>query len=242
MWNMKKSWTLVTGGAKGLGAEICRTLAESGFPVVVHFRKSEKEAHEVAGYCQSKGVLAEIIQGDFTTKESTLAFIENYKSRFADSENLINNVGNFLVKGALQTSEEEWLDIFQTNLHAPFYLSQALLPSLKKRQGAIINLGVAGITTFRADSYSSAYNAAKTALFSLTKSLAKELAPYQVRVNMVSPGYMENAVDLPLDLKVLPMGRPSTLKEVASLISYLLGESGKTITGQNIEIAGGVRL
>jgi NAD(P)-dependent dehydrogenase (short-subunit alcohol dehydrogenase family) len=236
------AWTLVTGGAKRLGAAISLALAAKGHSVAVHYRQSQKEALSVAEACRKLGVRAEIIQGDFTSTESTQAFVRAYLKQFKETKNLINNVGNFFIGSATATTQEQWLDLFQNNLNAPFLLITALIPSIKKYQGSIINLGVAGIQQIHPDTYSTAYSCAKTGLWMLTKSLAKELAPSHVRVNMVSPGYLDISVDLPKDLKTLPMGRAAASQEVADVIAFLLDPSASYITGQNIEVSGGIRL
>lgn len=234
------SWTLVTGGAKRLGAEICVSLAAKGFPILVHYNKSEKEARQVVERCRAFGVAAELIQGDFSSKESLEAFIADCRRRFPAIKNLINNVGDYLVKKASDTTLEEWLHLWQNNLNVPFALSQAFLPSIRQSQGAIINIGVTGVTHMRIDMQRAAYKMAKTALYMLTRTLARELAPDQVRVNMVSPGYLENAVDLPDGSEKLPMGRPATLQEVCRVITFVLAE--RYITGQNIEVGGALGL
>ncbi|MCE5317211.1 MAG: SDR family oxidoreductase [Parachlamydia sp.] len=236
------TWTLVTGGAKRLGAEICRTLAGQGHSIVVHFRTSQREAEEVAAFCRTLGVDAETLHGDFSTRKSTEDFLSRYLERFSDTQYLVNNVGSYLKAPASETTMEEWEAVFQSNTHAPFLLMRGLAESLKRHQGAVVNLGIAGLETCRADLYSTAYTSAKLSLLKLTRSLAREWAPFHVRVNMVSPGYLENAVDLPQDPASLPMRRPATLSEVCTMIAYLFSPDSNYITGQNIEIAGGVRL
>jgi NAD(P)-dependent dehydrogenase (short-subunit alcohol dehydrogenase family) len=235
-------WTLVTGGAKHLGAEICRTLSSQGHSLVIHFNNSQKEAEELAAACRAKGGLAETLQGDFTDLKSTQDFIGRYLSLFDNTAYLINNMGNYLVKSALQTAPDEWIAIFQNNLHAPFLLAKGLCASLKRHRGAIVNLGVAGLQALRADIYSTGYTSAKLSLLMLTKALARELAPDQVSVNMVSPGYLDSSADLPKDPAQLPMGRLGLSSEVTRLIAYLIHPDNRYITGQNIEVAGAVRL
>lgn len=234
-------WTLVTGGAKRLGARLCADLAVLGHSVLVHYHTSETEALEVVEVCRSLGVAAEPIKGDFSTSASTERFIEICLERYPIRV-LINNVGNYLVKSASQTTVEEWNAIFQSNLHTPFALSKAFLPSLCQFRGNIINIGIAGLVSMRADTYSTAYMSAKMGLLTLTKSMARELASKGVRVNMVSPGYLENSIDLPKDITHLPMHRAATLEEVSRAVTYLLNEQSCYITGQNLEVAGGVRL
>lgn len=235
-------WTLVTGGAKRLGAVICLKLARAGHNVIVHYNTSAKEALEVVEECKTHGVEAEAVQGDLSSSEGVEALAKVIVSRFPKLTNLINNVGNYLIKPTLETSIVELVELYQTNFFAPFVLIQKLTPLIKKHRGAVINLGVTGLENRKADCTSVAYTLTKSSLLLLTKSLAKDLAPFDVRVNMVSPGYIENAVDLPEDLSTLPMGRAATCEEVARVILFLLDKDSEYITGQNIEVAGGIRL
>lgn len=233
-------WTLVTGGSKGLGSEICQSLASEGHSVLVHYSKSKQAAEDVVFRCRKQGVEAELIQGDFSSLETTKYFAESCLVQFPGIKNLINNVGNYLVKPAGKTTPEEWTALFQTNLNAPFTLCHFFLSSLQACQGSIVNIGVVGANNIHADVKRTAYMATKMSLFMLTKSLARELASSHVRVNMVSPGYIENAIDL-VDAK-LPMDRPASFDEVVRAISFLLNENNRYITGQNIEIGGGIGL
>lgn len=235
-------WTLVTGGAKRLGAELCLALARQGLPILVHYRTSVEVARQVVKACREQGVKAECIQGDFSTQESTEQFIKRCLKEFPEVKNLINNVGGYLVKPIVETSTEEWMELFQTNLNVPFMLSRALLPSLRRHCGNVINIGVAGVGSQHVDGIHPAYRMAKMALWMLTKTLARELAKDNVRVNMVSPGYIDNAVNLPADFQKLPMHRPAKAAEVARVVSFLLQDDSGYITGQNIEVSGGVGL
>ncbi|MBA3237733.1 MAG: SDR family oxidoreductase [Parachlamydiaceae bacterium] len=238
----QKQWTLVTGGAKGLGAKICETLAEEGLSLLIHYHTSSQEAFAIRDLCRQKGRNAECVQGDFSSSESVDLFIEKLSAKFPHIENLINCVGNYRVQAPLVTSNAEWLELFQTNLHAPIALIRALLPSLKEHQGSITHIGVAGINHVPADIYSTAFTASKLALWMTTRALAKEFAPMGVRINMVSPGMLENTIDKPKDPNMLPMQRLGTLSEVARVVAFLISKESSYITGQNIEVAGGVRL
>jgi len=233
--------TLVTGGAKRLGAAICRKLAENGHSLLIHYHTSEKEAVNLAIECSQYGVKAEIIQGDFTSFETTRQFIMHCQNQYPHVKNIVNNVGNYLVASPTETNPEQWNALFQVNLHAPFALIHGYIESIKAAKGTIINIGTAGINTLRANPRQTAYVATKSGLFLLTKSLAAELASYGVRVHMVSPGQLDISVDQ-ISPEKIPMGRLGTAQETAHLIAYLMGPSTEYMTGQNIEIAGGYTL
>lgn len=237
----KIEWTLVTGGAKGLGAHICVRLARAGFPILVHYYQSQYDAQKIVEACSNEGVSAQLIYGDFSTLDSTQAFVSECLIRFPDIKNLINNVGSYLIKPLLDTSFQEWSAIFQTNLHVPFVLSQALVHTIRQYRGNIINIGVTGLSSQRVDIRRGAYKIAKGALLMMTKTLAKELSP-DIRVNMISPGILENSVDLKEHLNVLPLGRPVSFEEVARVLLFLIDENSAYITGQNIEVSGGIGL
>lgn len=226
---------LITGAAQGLGRAIALELSARKKKVVIHYRQSKEKAEEVSRLCNN----APLIQGDFSTPESTKDFSQRYLEEFPETKGLVNNVGNYFEGNVSQTTEEQWLDIFQTNLHAPFILTKTLLPSLKKFQGKIVNIGIAGVKSLRANTYATAYTATKSALNFLTLSLAKELASELVTVNMVSPGYLEVSQDLP---EQFPMKRPATLQEAAKLVAFFFEKEAEYITGQNVEIGGGVAL
>ncbi|MGA8165141.1 MAG: SDR family oxidoreductase [Waddliaceae bacterium] len=236
------AWALVTGGAKRLGAEICRTLAKNGYDVLIHYRRSAHEAQDIQQRCLRYGVRAETLQGDFSTTESMQTFIKELKAQYPKIAIVINNVGNFFAGSALQTPLEEGMALFQLNLHTPLALIQALIPSLKTEQGSVINIGMAGINSIKADEKYTLYRMAKMSLLMLTKSLAKELASSHVRVNMVSPGELTISSSLSQTRSLLPMQRAATVEEVAKVVAFLLSPDSAYITGQNIEVAGGLAL
>ena len=234
------AWVLVTGGAKRVGAAICRTLADHKYNLLVHYLSGDKEAASVVGDCRAKGVSAELIKGNFSSIETTQAFVKEVNEKYSDIEHLINNVGNFLPGSASNIPIQEWQSLFQTNFFSPIALIQGFLPNIRKRQGSIINLGTAGVSSMRADPKYAAYTSTKAALFWLTKSLARELARDRVRVNMVSPGQLEFSID---HLSAPPpMGRKGTSQEIGEVVAFLLKPENCYITGQNIEVAGGLAL
>lgn len=231
-------WVLVTGGAKRLGAEICRALAQQGHDIVVHYRASQQEALSVAQTCRSFGVAAEIVQGDLSSQAGVSDFLQRYLNDFSDTSHLVNNVGNYFTDSLQKTGVAQWHELFQVNVHAPFHLIHALLPGIKSVRGRIINIGTLGIHA-RGYRRSSAYMITKESLLALTRSLAVELASDGVAVNMVSPGQLDISVDYtPEAAAALPMGRAGRVEEVARVVAFLLQPESGYITGQNIEVAG----
>lgn len=235
-------WTLVTGGAKGLGAAICRRLAAASYPVVIHYNRSGEEAQKLAAECRAFGTKAAVIQGDFSTIQSVQHFIEHYLECFSETTHLVNNVGNYLKGSPEDTAPHDLMDLLQTNLVAPVQVTQALLPSLKRNRGTVTNIGVVGLNPVPPEIHSTAYTSSKLGLWMWTRSLARALASDGIRVNMVSPGYMENSVDLPSAMDQLPFGRLARLDEVARVVQFIIDPASNYITGQNIEVGGGVRL
>jgi NAD(P)-dependent dehydrogenase (short-subunit alcohol dehydrogenase family) len=234
------TWTLVTGGAKRLGAEICRSLAKEGHNILVHYNKSHVEAMDIVRECKELGVDAECIHGDFSTQETMQQFIQVISTK--SIAHLVNNVGEYLIQPGSLTPTDIWNQLYQINFLAPIALIQTLLPSFKKHQGAVVNIGVSGLEPMRANITFTAYLSTKSSLLLATKSLAKELSLFGVRINMVSPGILDNSKDLPKNAQGIPMGRFGTSQDVSRVIVFLLKKENSYITGQNIEVAGGLGL
>jgi len=233
------TWALITGGSRRVGLEMALTLAKQKKHIAIQYRSMRSAAEQAKELVQKHGVLCSLFQGDFSTPDGVQRFLETYHQAKLPTEILINNVGPYSEKSCLQHSQEELQKIYQTNFFAPFMIIQSLLPSLKKEKGLIINMGYPGLNLVQAKTKGAGYVFAKQSLFALTKSLAKELRSDRIRVNMISPGYLEQSIDLP---KQLPQGRPVYFEEIADMVIYLCSEKGASITGQNIEIAGGVGL
>jgi NAD(P)-dependent dehydrogenase (short-subunit alcohol dehydrogenase family) len=222
------NWTPITGAGCNLGAEIAVCLAEHGHNILIHYNRSLTRAEEVAKSCRIFGVRAEIIQGDFSTRQRVEAFATALLSQLCDVKIVINNMGNYLKKSASETSIEEWEEIFQSNLFTPIALNQALIPSVIKLKGNVINIETSGIS-LKANPINIAYISAKRALLLFTKTLAKQLAPWQVETSVI-------------EVKGIPMGRDATFKDVNRVILFLLKKSNRYLTRQNIEVASGLGL
>lgn len=239
---------LITGAAKRLGRAIAVDLASKGWPLLLHYRSSAEEIHLTKALCQKAyeklGVsrAIELIQGDFSSEVSIGNFVDELETRFQDDiYGVINNVGHYFWEEASKTEIARSRDLFLVNFHAPSEIMRKVSFLLKEkgRGGRIVNIGTPGLHRHGADTFSPMYSASKAALYHLTKSYAKELAPYHISVNMVSPGKLTNSVDTDLPQHSIPYGRLGDPEEVSRVVSFLCENSSGYITGQNIEVSGG---
>ncbi|MEE9391650.1 MAG: SDR family oxidoreductase [Planctomycetota bacterium] len=231
---------LVTGAAKRLGRALALRLAQHGAFVFVHYKNSQAAAEAVVSEIKGAGGDAIVLQGDLTSAESPyrmMATIAEQKSRL---DVLINNVGNYMLTPVEESTPEEWRETLEANLIAPFALVREGLSLFPSQGGNIVNIGYAGVELIRANVNATAYQASKTGLLVLTKSLAQRFGSRGLRVNMLSPGQLENSVDLPAPNTiddVIPLGRAGRLFEIADAMDFVLAND--YITGTNIDIAGG---
>ena len=235
------SWVLITGSTSHLGKEIALHLAQNGQNLILHYHSHSNLAEQVAKEIESMGRQTKILYGEFSTQSGVQSFIQEYKKLNIQVESVVNNVGPYMQKTLLQSSIEDLQDVFQTNFFASVSIVKALLPDLQKSKGSIIYLGFPALSRGKIRKIAPGYALAKETLFVWMRSLAKELLPFDVIANMVSPGYVELSTDLP-EASRLPQGRYVTCAEIAALIQYLTSPAGRSITGQNIEVAGGVGL
>ncbi|GAB4229884.1 MAG: 3-oxoacyl-ACP reductase FabG [Chlamydiales bacterium] len=225
---------LITGSSRGLGREISLHLASQGIDILLHYRQDEKAASNTAQQCSSYSVAVDVLQGDFSSSSGIESFLTSLK-RYGHIDYLINNASEFLLKPLSETTSEEWQRMFHVNVHAPIRITQFLIKSALR----VINIGVAGVGRSRAVKDAVAYTVTKETLWSYTRSLA--LTTQQGTVNMISPGILENS-EITYRLDHLPVPRVISFSEVAKVVSFLIGKAGDAITGQNIEIEGGLRL
>jgi NAD(P)-dependent dehydrogenase (short-subunit alcohol dehydrogenase family) len=232
---------LVTGSAKGIGRAIVLALAQRGFDVAVHYHKSDLEAEQTRQEAEKFGVRAIKVKADVTQVIQAQALITAVVEQLGGLQVLVNNVGDYLKKPIDQTSPEEWQRLLDSNLNAPFYLTQAALPYLSQSgHGRVVNIGFAGAQNLLARPDITPYVIAKTGLVIYSKSLAQRLASRGITVNVVSPGVAENSLSKPLSS--IPMGRPAQLEELARAVLFFVEEAGSYLTGQVLEVAGGWNL
>ncbi len=241
---MQEKVVLVTGGAKRVGAVICRRLHAQGAKLVIHYRSSLDEAHALQlELNQRRPDSASLAQADLLDIDLLPELIDKTVRRYGQLDALINNASSFFATPLGACTVEAWGDLIGSNLMAPLFLSQAAAPYLKNQRGCIVN--IIDIHTERPLQDFVIYNAAKGGLQALTKSLALELGP-EVRVNGVSPGailWPENdtwsnaqARDAIIQGTFLKrMGEP---EDIARTVQFLI-QDAPYITGQIIAVDGG---
>jgi NAD(P)-dependent dehydrogenase (short-subunit alcohol dehydrogenase family) len=231
---------LVTGGTRRIGAHLAGALAARGYRLVLVYRSDAAAAEATAGALRSRGARVRLTQADVADAAAVKALFESVAQDEGRLDVLVHNVGVYHPASALETTPQAWDAQLKPNLMGGFYCAHHAAPLLMKQGGLMVFLGFAGVDALRANPLATAYQVSKTGLLVLVKSLAVSLAPHRVRVNMLSPGQMENSVDLEEDAGALPMGRPGRLDELAHALGFLL--EAEYVTGMNLDVAGGHRL
>lgn len=232
---------LITGGARRIGAAIAKALHEAGYGVIIHYRQSAQEANDLADLLNASRVnSAWTVKADLQSISQIEQMMAEVISKAGRLDVLINNASSFYATPVGEVQEKQWDDLMGSNLKAPFFVSQAAFPSLKKHQGSIVN--IVDIYAQRALSNYPVYSSAKAGLYALTQSLAKELAP-DVRVNGVSPGVILWPENLPAEsqhqiIEKIPLQRKGSPADIAETVLFL-SEKGRYITGQIIAVDGG---
>ena len=236
--NIKDNWALITGGAIGIGAEIAKDIAKTGANIVITYRKSKKDANNLVLNLEKKyNVKALAYKLDSTIEKDVNNFFKEFYKEGIIFNILINNVGDYLYKNILDTTYSEWSYIIKNNLDATFIMISEFLKYREDiKWGRIISIGYMNSGAKRATPNITPYYIAKSGIYYLTLSLAKELADKNITVNMISPGVMENSVNIG---KKLPIYRHGKLSELSSAVLYLLSDNTNYLTGSQIDISGG---
>lgn len=234
---MRKKTALVTGGARGIGAAICRALAADGWDVQIHYHTSEQAARALAAELGGIAIRADV--RDF-------AAVEAMFRTAGPVDLLVNNAGVAAYGLFTDMSSAEWRNLFAVNVDGVFHCTRRALPHMiREKRGGIIN--VASIWGITGASCEAAYAAAKAAVIGLSKSLAKELGPSGIRVNCIAPGAIQTemlAALTPEDSAEIrretPLGTLGSPEDVAHLVAYLASDRARFVTGQVVSPNGGL--
>lgn len=239
-------FALVTGGSRGIGKAICLKLASMGYSIIINFHSDITAAEDTKLQIESIGGEAELLQFNVREKDEIDSALDKWE---ADHPNdhisvLINNAGIRHDNVMFMMSDEEWHSVIDTTLNGFFYLTRRLLKHMmpRKRGGRIIN--IASLSGVKGMPGQTNYSAAKAALIGATKALALEVAPRNITVNAIAPGFIETDMtkELPVEdlRKMIPMSRFGKPEEVASLAGFLASSDASYITGEVININGGL--
>ncbi len=233
---------LITGAARRIGATCARLLHDEGFNVCLHYRHSESVARQLCEELNDKRQQsAQIMQADLLNMQELTKLAQKAEAVWGRMDVLLNNASSFYPGNVAEVTEQNWDELLGSNLKAPFFLSQALLPSLISTQGCIIN--IIDIHADRGLKDYPVYSIAKAGLAAMTRFLAKELGP-QIRVNGVSPGailWPEGDMDEKTKSEIIQKvalqcsGEPM---DIAKAVRFLINEADY-ITGQILSVDGG---
>lgn len=239
---------VVTGGGRGLGEVFCHTYAQAGASVLVA-DVIEDNARKVADELADLGYKAAAIAVDVTSTESVDAMVAHAVETFGGVDVLMNNAGVVINEKGEEMTDEQWDHVVRVDLDGVFKCCRAVAPTMiAQKRGAIVNIASMSGSISNHPQPQCAYNAAKAGVIMLTKSLAGEWAPHNVRVNSISPGYMntdmtrggiENPELYPVWIESTPMRRCGKPDELAGLALYLSSDASSYMTGTDVIIDGG---
>lgn len=243
---MQGEVALVTGGSRGIGRACSLALAKAGADVIVNYVSNAAAAEETVAAIRQAGGQAMAAKFDIGNPAEISAGIEAILKEKKKISVLVNNAGITRDGLMMRYSVEDWNAVLETNLRGAFLASQAVIRGMmKERKGSIIHVGsIVGIT---GNPGQAAYCAAKAGLIGLAKSMARELAPRNIRVNVVAPGFIETDMTHELTpeqkeaiFKAIPLGRIGKPEEIADAVVYLASPASQYVTGQTLIVDGGM--
>ena len=234
---------LITGAAKGIGKKIAENLAIDGYQVVINYNQSEESAQKMQSKLQEKGCEIAIYKADISKQEEVIKLVDFTIKKYKNIDVLINNAGIDSMELFTDITAEEWKRIMDTNLNSVFYMTQEVVKHmLKRKEGSIIN--ISSIWGIVGASCEVAYSVSKAGIDAMTKSLAKELGPSNIRINSIAPGIIDTDMNKNLTkeekeeiVKEIPLGRIGRPEDICPCIRWLIED--KYTTGQIISPNGG---
>jgi 2-dehydro-3-deoxy-D-gluconate 5-dehydrogenase len=246
LFNLSGNVALITGGNGGIGRGIAIGLAQAGASVAIFGRSEEKNTKTLAEL-KAIGIRCMSLQVDITNRSELEPSIKKVAKELGNITILVNNAGIVsLSGGVLNETEEDWDGVIETQLNAVFLLSKLVAKSMvENKRGKIINIG--SMYSFFGSGLIPSYSAAKGAVVQLTKSMAVELAPYNIQVNAIAPGWIETDMTAPVKTMPLndeiilrtPAGRWGQTEEIAGTAIFLASKASDFVTGETIRVDGG---
>jgi acetoacetyl-CoA reductase/3-oxoacyl-[acyl-carrier protein] reductase len=235
---------LVTGASRGIGRAIAIELAKEGAKVAINYQSNDAKAQEVAAEITKLGGTCILAKANLANPQEARAMVKKVAQQFGRLDVLVNNAGITRDKAIRKMTDEDWLEVIQTNLNAVFFCTSAAMPvMIEQNYGRIVNIGSMNGQT--AAFGQANYGASKGGVMAFTKTAALELAKFNITVNVVNPGYTLTDMfeKVPEDIQVkikgkIPEGRFAKPEEIARAVIFLV-EDGDYITGQQINVNGG---
>lgn len=237
---------VVTGGSRGIGRAIAINLAQAGADVVIFYAGNQAAAEETVSLIQEAGKRGLALQVDVASGEQVASAFKEVLDSFGQIDILVNNAGITKDNLLMRMKEEDWDAVINTNLKGVFLCTKAVTrPMVKQRKGRIIN--ISSVVGIAGNPGQANYVAAKAGVIGFTKTCAKELASRNITVNAIAPGFIATDMTdkLPADvqegiLKGIPLGRYGTVENIAETVRFLASDAAGYITGQTIQVDGGM--
>jgi len=234
---------IVTGGSRGIGKCLVENLAREGYNVILNYNKPEKQAKKIQNDLKAEGIVIEIFKADVSKKEEVKKLVEFAIEKMQTIDVLINNAGIARLQMFQDVTEDDWNEMINTNLKSAFYMSQEVVPNMiHKKSGCIIN--ISSIWGLVGASCETVYSISKAGMDALTKSLAKELGPSNIRVNSIAPGVIDTEMNSHIDRTIkkeieneTPLGKIGKPIDIYRCVKWLIED--EFTTGQVISVNGG---
>ena len=243
---LKNKSVIITGGSRGIGKAIAEKFAQNGANLAITCIKITDEALELVKNIESLGVKAKVYESDASDFESALKLAENVFNDFGSIDVLVNNAGITKDNLLLRMSEEDFNDVMKVNMNSVFNNTKAVLRQmLKQKNGSIINLS--SVVGVKGNAGQSNYSSSKAAILGFTKSVALELGSRNIRCNAIAPGFIETEMTKALQqdqinewAESIPLKRSGKPEDVANTTLFLASDMSSYITGQVMNVCGGM--
>ncbi len=241
---MSENLALVTGGSRGIGKACALHLAQAGYNVVINYAGNEEAAKQTVSELEALGVKAEAVKFDISNHDEAQEAVAKIIEKYGRIDVLVNNAGITRDGLFMRMSKENWDAVINTNLTGAFNVTQPVIKvMMKQRSGAIVNM--ASIVGIYGNAGQANYAAAKAGLIGFTKSLAKELASRNIRVNAVAPGFVQTDMTKSLDSaqisEHIPLKRLGDADDIAGAVKFLAVDA-TYVTGQVLQVDGGLTI
>ena len=234
---------IITGGSRGIGKCLVENLARDGHNILLNYNKSEKQAKKIQEDLKAEGIIIEIFKADVSKKIEVKALVEFALKKWENIDVLVNNAGIAKLQMFQDITEDDWNEIINTNLKSAFYTTQEVLPNMLHRKDGII-INISSIWGLVGASCETVYSISKAGLDAMTKSLAKELGPSNIRINSIAPGVIDTEMNSKLDEHIkneikaeTPLGKIGKPIDIYKCVKWLIED--EFMTGQIISVNGG---